>query len=142
MAIDVKDILYYGRFYPSINEDIPFWWYDNEKGEVIELTELLKTVGISAIDESKINEMRDMGFYPLFRLDIIQLEKKFVGITLSKKEAAPLDSLLDASEYDKTFKYIIERYNLDRRWAEFEYEALHNAAVIWINKNHLRIRVR
>lgn len=131
MILDVNDIIYYGRYYSCIkNEYDNYWWFDLINYTIVSVDELITDMDFKDYDEICKSEY----YIPLFKTDIILLEKQFMlNYHSSKFEKIAKTSL----DYDVAFKTFIEYEHVAVYWHEYERSALYSDAVLWCKKNHI-----
>lgn len=131
MNVNIDDLSEYGRFYSDLKEHTQWWFciadykiYDGEK-----------IIAQFAYENQEMIAASDI-FLPLFRTDIIALEKEFL-----KKFAYEGDfTCEDPSNFDLSFKIYIEDF-LEREWYAFEKEQLCKDAVKWCEENGIPYRI-
>lgn len=131
MRIDIEKIYTYGRFYPDIEEHV-HWWLCVTNYKIYDTATILSDFGYA--DEQEIS---DAGvFIPLFKTNIVELEKRFLHTVLSDSNKVPF-SYDDITFFDKNFKIYIEAHGLIRDWYDFEKNHLCNDAIAWCKMHNI-----
>lgn len=137
MKTDIKDIMYYGKYYSDITSE-QNWWFSTDDYQIYSSEKLLTEYSYKST-----NDILQCGYFvPLFQTDIIELEKKFLAEYKSKTLQAKTEDLLLESngDFDLAFKKLIEIENMSQNWYDFEREALYNDTVKWCKKHNIRYK--
>ena len=128
----IEDIMYYGRSYDSQTE---YWWYSCTDNSVVSIDFLRSSYGWEtreALAEQSV-------FIPLFKTDMIQLEKTY----MKSFEKGIIESIMEYEqvEYDVAFSIFIET-PMERflHWKEYEKKRLIYDAIVWCKRNGLSYR--
>lgn len=132
MFIDIEQIYTYGRFYPEIKKHVN-WWICITDYVIYDTETIVSNFGYA--DEKLIDA--DGIFVPLFKTDMIELEKEFMQtIPLGNRtDPFPYD---DIPNFDRNFKIYIENHFLIRDWYDFEKRHLCNDAIEWCKLHNFR----
>lgn len=123
MILNICDVVYYGRFYcDEVYEYETRWWLDRKDFKVYSTEELLSRFGFE--DYHAIEVCYDL--IPVFKTDIIALEKEFIKKYTGGGNIDEYDCL-----YDRKFKEYIDRKLLIQEWYEFERRKLIEDAILW-----------
>ena len=125
MKVNIDEICEYGRFYSDLKEHAQ-WWFCIADYNIYDGEEM--AAKFAYYDKEMI--VAAGGFVPLFRTDVIALEKEFL-----EEFAYEGDFVCeDPSDFDLSFKKYIESF-LEREWYAFEKERLCKDAVKWCKEN-------
>ena len=131
--LNIDDIIYYGRYYSCENEKKEtMWWYNCVTNKVYSTQELVDNFSFNNQD----NIMQSNNYIPLFKTDVIELEKVFLNQFYPRLVKIVYNNSLNC-DYDISFKRVIERNNLQREWFEYEKSQLRKDAIEWCCKNNL-----
>lgn len=135
MAIfNIDKILYYGRYYSNERQGYKtLWWFCLDDFEVYDTQKLIEQYAYANCKEIISSEK----YIPLFRTDIVSLEKRFI------KEHGFHDLKIQdyqVNDYDVAFKIFIDRHFLTKQWYEFERKQLYNDAVKWCKENGISFK--
>ena len=129
MKIKISEIAYYGRFYSNLTEHV-IWWFCTLDFQICDTETIISVYGFSSIEEI----LDSSKFIPLFKTDIIELEKKFLkekNIALEKIGS----EIQRIQDFDKCFKIFIEAAYLTQHWHMFEKQHLFSDAIVWCKNN-------
>ena len=132
MVLQIETILYYGRYYPFIENEYGFyWWFSNIDFTIYSVDELLGRMGFYTYQDICDSDV----FFPLFKTDIVQTEKNFLSErSLLKEFGMYIGGFPDE---DAAFKSFIEKLGLQNQWFEYERYILRNDAVAWCKKHNI-----
>ena len=129
--VSIDELSEYGRFYSDLEEHTK-WWFCTTDYKVYETEEIIAQF---SYENQEMIAASDT-FLPLFRTDIIALEKEFLEEFAYEGDFVCEDS----SNFDLSFKIHIEDF-LEREWYAFEKEQLCKDAVKWCEENGIPYRI-
>lgn len=139
--ITISEIMFYGRYYSDemFTYDIS-WWLCLKDYKVYHTETLMTDYSYENISEIK----KSLSFIPLFKTDIIQLEKEFVERLNNKTFNKNLDKILvdNNCSYDVAFKIFIEKEFMVDSWSEYEKSNLVKDAIAWCRDNYLPYKMQ
>ena len=131
MVVSIDELSEYGRFYSDLEEHTK-WWFCTTDYKVYETEEIIAQF---SYENQEMIAASDT-FLPLFRTDIIALEKEFLEEFAYEGDFVCEDS----SNFDLSFKIYIEDF-LEREWYAFESDRLCKDAVKWCKENGIPYRI-
>ena len=127
--------MYYGEYYRWMGSpDLVIFWYDPSDGQVYHYEDLMSEFGYQSQDEI----LWSGAFVPLFKTDIVELERQFIAGYKSKKLSKHFDSLSDDECHSEFSRLIHYEYISPWTWGKFEREHLYHDALEWCRENHIK----
>lgn len=127
--IVIEDIIYYGRCYDCKKE---LWWFSRTDNSVVSIEEIKSVYGWSTTEQILAQSL----FFPLFKTDMIQLEKEY----MKNFKAGSIEAIMEDKKvsYHVAFNIFVETpVENFHRWKEYEKKQLVHDAVIWCKANGL-----
>lgn len=134
--INISKIMFYGRYFDDEDNKYEIsWWLCVDDYEIYHIETLFSEYSYESISE--IEETSN--FVPLFKTDILQLEKEFINKLNNKTLLNSFSKILlaNSDSYDVAFRVFIEREFLVDYWSEFEKSQLQKDAIAWCKQNHI-----
>lgn len=128
--------MFYGRYFSDEENKYDIsWWLCLENYDIYHTETLMSDFSYKNTPEIKESSK----FIPLFKTDIILLEKEFIKKLNNKTLLNSFNKILSSGnrEYDVAFRIFIEREFLVNSWSEFEKAQLQQDAVAWCKENHI-----
>ena len=136
--IKINEIMFYGRYYDSDKQSYNnYWWFDKADEKVFSVKEIMQLFNYESEDE--IFEIGS--FIPLFKVDILNLEKAFIK-DLNNKEISKKFKDKDGEALNISFLEYIEREPLiEDLWFDYERKHLSSQAENWCKENHIPYKI-
>ncbi len=134
MFVNIDEIYTYGRFYPDIERHVN-WWFCITDYVIYDTETIVSNFGYT---EKETIASTDT-FIPLFKTNVVELEKSFL-LTLSLSDSAPPFPYDDILAFDRNFKVYVENHLLLRDWYDFEKKHLCNDAIKWCKLHNIHFR--